>query len=66
MATRGHSPVHGKHVLHVKGAPEVVLERCRYVDTPSGPDPIANHLAAIRAAALGARRTVLPEPLMRR
>ncbi len=28
MATRGRSAESGKHVIHVKGAPEVVLERC--------------------------------------
>src|SRR5262249_56874952 len=48
MATRGHSSVQGKHVLHVKGAPEVVLERCRFAVTPTGVEPIAKHLAQIR------------------
>lgn len=28
MATRGQSPVQQKHIFYVKGAPEVVLERC--------------------------------------
>ena len=50
MATRGRSAVFGTEVLHVKGAPEVVLERCHRVVTDSGAEPIANHKAAIAAA----------------
>ena len=39
MATLGTSPVLGR-VVHVKGAPELVLARCRHVQTADGPTPI--------------------------
>ncbi|HEY2784745.1 MAG TPA: cation-translocating P-type ATPase, partial [Fimbriiglobus sp.] len=49
MATRGDSPVLGGPVLHVKGAPEVILDRCSRVVTEGGAEPISCHLAEIRS-----------------
>ena len=40
MATAGHSPVLDKEVVHVKGAPEVLLEKCSYRLTPTGRAPL--------------------------
>lgn len=36
MATLGHSAVTGSCLLHVKGAPEILLSRCERILTPSG------------------------------
>jgi Ca2+-transporting ATPase len=47
MATLGTSPRVAAGVLHVKGAPEIVLERCREVLTPRGSEPIEGHREAI-------------------
>ncbi len=49
MATRGDSAVLSGPVLHVKGAPEVVLDRCHRVVSEAGSVPIADRLAEIRA-----------------
>lgn len=47
MATLGASSVHDGEVLHVKGAPEIVLERCSEVLTVDGPRPLAESRDAI-------------------
>src|SRR5262245_11106927 len=49
MATRGRSAVLAGDVLHVKGAPEVVLDRCHRVVTNTGTELIASRIAAIRS-----------------
>lgn len=49
MATLGASAVTGGTVLHVKGAPEIVLERCAGVLTGEGVEPLSAHRAAIEA-----------------
>jgi Ca2+-transporting ATPase len=48
MGTLGTSGVMGHTILHVKGAPEVVLERCTQVLTASCPEPVAPHAETIR------------------
>jgi Ca2+-transporting ATPase len=48
MGTLGTSEETGRTILHVKGAPEIVLERCARVLTASGPETVAPHAAAIR------------------
>lgn len=48
MATAGHSAVLGAKVLHVKGAPEVVLGQCCQVLTPEGPKAIEPYRAQIQ------------------
>lgn len=48
MGTMGTSPITGHNVLHVKGAPEVVLERCVSIRTANGVEPIGPYLDGIR------------------
>jgi len=36
MATLGTSPTNGEGILHVKGAPEIILERCTHLLTNAG------------------------------
>ncbi len=50
MATLGVSAVTGHRILHVKGAPEIVLGRCAHILTQSGVEPIASHTAALAEA----------------
>lgn len=50
MATLGTSAVTGQQVLHVKGAPELVLQRCASVLTETGPVPVDQHTTAIEQA----------------
>jgi Ca2+-transporting ATPase len=52
MATLGTSGANGHTVLHVKGAPEIVIERCSQVLTPEGVQPIGAYAAAIEEALL--------------
>lgn len=47
MATLGISWIDGKLVLHVKGAPEIVLERCTKILTPQGTEPISGYKKTI-------------------
>ncbi|HPO14828.1 MAG TPA: calcium-translocating P-type ATPase, PMCA-type [Candidatus Hydrogenedentes bacterium] len=47
MGTLGVSAFHPEPILHIKGAPEIVLERCSLILTPSGPVPLAQHIATI-------------------
>ncbi|MBA4064901.1 MAG: calcium-translocating P-type ATPase, PMCA-type [Isosphaera sp.] len=42
MGTYGRSAALGRDVLHVKGAPEIVLGRCTAVHTPAGPRPLTD------------------------
>ena len=39
MATLGHSPIMNQSILHVKGAPEVVLDNCSEIATVDGLQP---------------------------
>lgn len=39
MATLVNSPLVGKKVLYMKGAPEIVLSKCKTVETPKGEKP---------------------------
>ena len=50
MGTLGTSSISGHNVLHVKGAPEVVLERCTSIRTANGVEPIGPHLDGVRRA----------------
>lgn len=43
MGTMGVSPINGDTVLHVKGAPEIVLDRCSKILTNQGIEPLAPH-----------------------
>ena len=52
MATVFDSPLLGKKVLYVKGAPEIVLGLCKGVATPTGVVPVAKERAAIEAKLL--------------
>ncbi|MBL8818187.1 MAG: calcium-translocating P-type ATPase, PMCA-type [Planctomyces sp.] len=49
MGTMGVSSRSGRPVFHVKGAPEIVLQRCSKVRTTSGDKAIDGELNAIRA-----------------
>jgi len=40
MATLGNSLVTGNSILHIKGAPEILLDRCNSILTPSGIQPL--------------------------
>ncbi|MFQ3565771.1 MAG: calcium-translocating P-type ATPase, PMCA-type [Aggregatilineales bacterium] len=52
MATLGVSAAHGDPTLHVKGAPEIVLDKCAFVLTPTGLDPIEAHRARLEEEML--------------
>lgn len=52
MATVVDSPLLGKKVLYVKGAPEIVLSHCAVVRTPDGCVAAAERSAAIEAQLL--------------
>ena len=41
MATLGHSPVLGPETLHLKGAPEILQQRCSHRHTTSGSRPLS-------------------------
>lgn len=40
MATLGNSPAASTNILHIKGAPEIILSRCSQVLTPQGKRPL--------------------------
>lgn len=56
MATLGQSAVSGEIVLHVKGAPEIVLDQCDSVLTPYGVESISAHREQIDAELLDYQR----------
>jgi Ca2+-transporting ATPase len=56
MGTLGSSSSRGKVVLHVKGAPEIVLDRCSTVLTGTGIVPIGSFKEAISAELHGYQR----------
>jgi Ca2+-transporting ATPase len=47
MGTAGLSAVTGKLTLYVKGAPEIILNRCSAYLTPTGREPLVGHRAAL-------------------
>ncbi len=47
MATLGKSWIDGKLVLHVKGAPEIILDRCTKILTSKGIEPLSPYRKAI-------------------
>ncbi|MDY7013348.1 MAG: calcium-translocating P-type ATPase, PMCA-type [Cyanobacteriota bacterium] len=49
MATLGYSPMLGTDVIHLKGAPEVLLDYCSHILTESGEVPLT-HLESIVTA----------------
>ncbi|MGF1935053.1 MAG: calcium-translocating P-type ATPase, PMCA-type [Nostoc sp. ChiQUE02] len=49
MGTIGNSSVTGEDVLYVKGAPEVILERCSQILTAQGLQPLQNQTAIAHA-----------------
>jgi Ca2+-transporting ATPase len=53
MGTLGRSTVNGAYVLHAKGAPEILLERCTHLRTAEGERPIGEDAEKIRAALKG-------------
>ncbi|MBC6471800.1 MAG: calcium-translocating P-type ATPase, PMCA-type [Hormoscilla sp. GM102CHS1] len=46
MATLGNSLVTGNSILHIKGAPEILLDRCNSILTPDGIQPLGESIAA--------------------
>lgn len=52
MGTLGTSSMTGRTMLHVKGAPEIIIERCTQVLTLEGVKPIASYTTAIEEALL--------------
>ncbi len=56
MGTLGRGAGDGQPVLHVKGAPEILLERCSTVLTPGGVERIDRFLPEITSALLSYQR----------
>lgn len=52
MATLAESPIFGKNILYVKGAPEIVLSKCSSVLDSDGEVPVADKQAAIESQLL--------------
>ncbi len=52
MGTLGYSPVLGSHILHVKGAPEVILNRCTKILTPDGVEKITDRESILKSLKL--------------
>ncbi len=50
MATLGISPTTGNKILHVKGAPEIILARCSRVLTPEGVQRLNGYKQTIKQA----------------
>jgi Ca2+-transporting ATPase len=50
MGTMGMSPRSNTSVFHVKGAPEIVLDRCTHIRTAAGNEPLASHRDSIVAS----------------
>ncbi len=53
MATVVESPLLGRKILYMKGAPEIVLSHCGYVLTADGTSTVDNHRASIEEKLLG-------------
>jgi len=53
MATLGTSPATSKRILHVKGAPEIVMSGCSHLLDADGPQPFEPHRAAIESELRG-------------
>jgi P-type Ca2+ transporter type 2C len=73
MATLGYSPMLGADVIHIKGAPEILLEYCSHILTDAGELPLTRlepMLAALKACQERGMRTLglayekLPNNLM--
>ncbi len=47
MATSGYSPVLSKNIVHVKGAPEVLIGKCNRLLTARGIEPIESRRSAL-------------------
>lgn len=52
MATLVNSPLIGKKVLYMKGAPEIVLSKCKTVETPEGEKPVSQYTQQIEEQLL--------------
>ena len=52
MATLVNSPLIGKKVLYMKGAPEIVLSKCKTVETPEGEKPVSEYTRQIEEQLL--------------
>ena len=52
MATLVNSPLAGKKVLYMKGAPEIVLSKCKTVETPEGEKPVSEYKGQIEEQLL--------------
>ncbi|WP_337751785.1 calcium-translocating P-type ATPase, PMCA-type [Coprobacter fastidiosus] len=52
MATLVNSPLIGKKVLYMKGAPEIVLSKCKTVETPEGEKPVSEYKGQIEEQLL--------------
>ncbi|WP_072620786.1 calcium-translocating P-type ATPase, PMCA-type [Spirulina major] len=74
MATLGHSAVLDEEIMHLKGAPEVLLEKCSHIMTEYGMFPLSNKhpiremlydYQARGMRTLGFAYTRLPDNLMR-
>ncbi|RHO59034.1 calcium-translocating P-type ATPase, PMCA-type [Tannerella sp. AM09-19] len=52
MATLVNSPLVGKKVLYMKGAPEIVLSKCKTVETPEGEKPVSEYKEQIEEQLL--------------
>ena len=52
MATLVNSPLVGKKVLYLNGAPEIVLSNCKTVETPEGEKPVSEYKGQIEEQLL--------------
>lgn len=52
MATLVNSPLIGKKVLYMKGAPEIVLSKCKTVETSEGEKPVSQYTRQIEEQLL--------------
>ena len=56
MGTLGLSSAHGELVLHVKGAPEIVMDRCATILTNEGSAPLADTRSELESALKDCQR----------
>ena len=59
MATLVNSPLVGKKVLYMKGAPEIVLSKCKTVETPEGEKPVSEYKGQIEEQLLAYQNQAL-------